>query len=484
MQLAKRFFVMNALTVIVSIALTALAFIIFVASYTSLFGIKASIHDLTRVYEKRSGIGQIHHAARNLSFDKLLEKSYQLELSDQLKAIGADAVILKNRKVLYSTQIFSEIEIEQSLMLSEHAGDIGTMELNTGTHLFARVDYHLPTREVGVLLLMAPIELNTGFYMSVGLFTAGFFLFSFLLLNLWVSYRFSRSIITPVSRLKAAAGQIRDGDLSRGIAEEGEGEVRELSRTLELMRIKLKESVYLQQKYDENRKFLISSISHDLKTPITSIKGYIEGVLDGVARTPEKIEEYLSIARSKSVMVNAMIDDLLLYSKLDLNQIPYHFERTDLGLYFEDCVSDNLYEFHKAGIQLSLICEWKETCYVSMDRGRFGRVVQNVLDNAKKCIDKTEGRVDIILRETRTSVIIEIRDNGKGIPENDLPHIFDRFYRADESRTSADGSGLGLAIAQQIVEGHGGKIWANSVVGEGSSMLISLKKLSHSVGVI
>jgi signal transduction histidine kinase len=98
------------------------------------------------------------------------------------------------------------------------------------------------------------------------------------------------------------------------------------------------------------------------------------------------------------------------------------------------------------------------------------------LDNAIRYMDKADGRVEIILRETPSSAVIEIRDNGRGIPEGDLPHIFDRFYRADPARKNADGSGLGLAIAKQIVEGHEGHIWVRSEAGEGTSMLISLKK--------
>jgi signal transduction histidine kinase len=477
MRLAKRFFLMNALTVLVSIALTALAVVIFIAVYTEVLGREASISDLKRVYEVRSGISEIYQAARKAPFEQLLDREFQLELQDRVKALGADAVVWKDRKLLYSTHKSNDFDIETSLMLSRHVNDIDTMELNGRTYLFARANYPLPSGEEGVLLLVAPIELNTGFYWSIGVFTFGFFLLSFLLLNLGVSYHFSRSLITPVSRLKEAAVQISEGDLSRGIAEVGEGEVRELSRTLELMRIKLKESIYLQQKYDENRRFLVSSISHDLKTPVTSIKGYIEGIIDGVAHTPEKMQEYLDTARSKAILVNAMIDDLLLYSRLDLNQIPFHFQRTELASYFEDCVSDHLYEFQKAGITLMLALQWKDTVYALVDRDRFGRVVQNILDNARKYARTEQGHVDIVLRETRTSAIIEIRDNGPGIPEEHLRHIFDRFYRADASRKSADGGGLGLAIAKQIVEGHEGKIWAKSVVGEGTSIMISLKKL-------
>jgi len=476
MQLTKRFFMMNALAVLVSVGFTALAAILFVAAYTSLFGPEANMNDLKKVFEVRSGLGEIRKAAQALPFEQLLDESFQRELSEQVKALGADAVILKNREVLFSTNKFSEIDMEKSLMLSDNAPRLDTLELDGRTYLFAREDYRLPAGDEGVLLLLAPVRLKTGFYLFFGIFTAAFFILTFLLMNFWVSLRFSRGIIAPVSRLKDAAVKISEGDLSFGIAEEGDGEVRELCRTLELMRIKLKESVYLQQKYDDNRKFLVSSISHDLKTPVTSIIGYIEGILDGVAKTPEKIGEYLETARSKAVQVNAMIDDLLLYSKLDLNQIPYHFEKTDLKQYFEDCVADHRHEFDKAHIKLSLISELKETVYVFIDRERLKRVIQNILDNAMKYMEKADGQVDIILRETRSSAIIEIRDNGKGIPEDDLPHIFERFYRADPSRKSAEGSGLGLAIAKQIVEGHEGKIWVRSKVGEGTRMMISLKK--------
>jgi signal transduction histidine kinase len=477
MQLTKRFFMMNALAVLGSIAFTVLAVIIFVAVYTRLFGPEADMNDMRKIFEVRSGLGEIKRAAMTLEFEQLLDQQYQQKLSDQVEALGAHAIILKNREVLYSTRKFNEIDIERSLMLSDQEPNLDTLELDGRTFVFARADYRILAGDKGILLLLAPVKLKTGFYLILGIFTVSFFIISFLATNFWVSYRFSRGIITPVSRLKDAAVKISEGDLGGGIAEEGEGEVRELCRTLELMRIKLKESIYLQQKYDENRRFLISSISHDLKTPVTSIKGYIEGIMDGVAQTPEKRGAYLETARSKAILVNAMIDDLLLYSKLDLNQIPYHFEKTDLAHYFEDCVADHRYEYEKSNIKLTLINELEETAMVSIDRERLKRVIQNILDNAKKFMEKADGQVDMILRETRTSAIIEIRDNGKGIPESDLPYIFDRFYRADPSRQTEDGSGLGLAIAKQIVEGHEGKIWVTSTVGEGTRMMISLKKL-------
>lgn len=295
-------------------------------------------------------------------------------------------------------------------------------------------------------------------------------------MTLWVTRRFMRGVIAPVTRLNEAAVKISEGDLSSGIAVEGEGEVRELCHSLETLRIKLKETIYMQERYDENRKFLLSSISHDLKTPVTSIKGYIEGIIDGVANTPEKMARYLETARLKTIQVNNMIDDLLLYSKLDLDQLPYHFEQVDMRAYFTDCIEDHRYAFDQRGVHLTLVDQLQEPVMIRIDVERFQRVMQNILNNALKHADKENGLVQLVMRETRTSVIIEVRDNGPGIPEEHLPHIFERFYRADASRSNVEGSGLGLAIAKQIVEAHEGRIWARSTVGEGTRIMISLRK--------
>ncbi|TVY07367.1 sensor histidine kinase [Paenibacillus cremeus] len=477
MHLTKRFFLMNALAVLLSIALTALAVMIFVAAYTKLFGREAYFRDMKNAFEVRAAISEIKQEALADGFERLMNKNAQQELQDRLKPWGATAILLKNRDVLYSTNQWNPIDIEKGLLLSGGTTNQDTLELDGKTYIYARAEYKLPSGDQGVLLLFAPVKLQTSFYLVLGLFTFGFFILVFLLMNFWVSYRISQGIISPVSRLKDAAVRISEGDLSWEIAEEGEGGVRELSRTLELMRIKLKESIYLQQKYDDNRKFLVSSISHDLKTPVTSIIGYIQGIIDGIASTPEKMEAYLETARTKAVLVNAMIDDLLLYSKLDLNQLPYHFEKIDLARYVEDGVADYQYEYKQARLALEFRNELKGPVSVLIDRERLWRVLQNILVNAKSYMDKADGRVSVIVRETPTSAIIEIRDNGAGIPEVHLPHIFERFYRGDPSRSNAGGSGLGLAIAKQIVEGHDGKIWATSVVQEGTRFMISLKKL-------
>ncbi|WP_020619020.1 sensor histidine kinase [Paenibacillus daejeonensis] len=475
MQVTKRLFMMNALAMLGAFVFTLLAAIIFLGFYPKVVGTDTNLNEVQRVLDVQSGFGELTRMAASMTFEELLEDQYQQELSDRVRTLGGNAVIVRNRNVVYSASPMSSVDIERSLLLTDQAAGLDTLELGGTPYAFARTDYEIAPGERGVLLLLAPIPVHTNVYLIFGLVTVGVFVLTFLLFNLGVSYWFSRTITAPVSRLREAAARIREGDLSRGIAEEGEGEVLELSRTLELMRIKLKESIELQEKYDENRSFLVSSISHDLKTPMTSIKGYIEGILDGVAQTPEKLQQYLETARAKTVLVNAMIDDLLLYSKLDLNQLSYHMERTDLVSYFQDCILDYQYEYSQAGKRLRLHNELNGSVSVRIDRERMKRVVQNILDNARNYIQKGEGEVVIILRQTPATAVIEIRDNGQGIPEADLPRIFERFYRVDPARNRTDGSGLGLAIAKQIVEGHEGKIWALSKVGQGTRMMISLR---------
>jgi signal transduction histidine kinase len=161
---------------------------------------------------------------------------------------------------------------------------------------------------------------------------------------------------------------------------------------------------------------------------------------------------------------------------LDLQQIPFNFEKTDIAKYLADCVLECEPELERSRIKLTFVNELHSSRYVQLDRQRIKRVIINILDNSRKYMNKEQGELKILLRETNSSVIVELRDNGSGIGENDLPYIFDRFFRSDTARSEIKGSGLGLAIAKQIIEGHNGRVWAVSHGDEGSSILISLSK--------
>lgn len=280
-------------------------------------------------------------------------------------------------------------------------------------------------------------------------------------------------------KLKDAAFKISQGELDSIISLDTQDEVDDLAKSLEFLRIKLKEAIRLQHKYDDNRSFLISSISHDLRTPVTTIKGYVEALRDGVANTPEKEKQYLYTIDKKANQINEMIEDLLLYSKLDLNQLPFTFTNVNIIKYLQDGVDEQLHYFEQQQVHFEFKPMLTKPYSVKLDLNRFMRVIQNIWDNAISYNDKDHKEISMSVRETFTSIVIEIKDNGKGLEETEAEQIFDRFYRNDRARQAEHGSGLGLAIAKHIIKEHDGQIWAKGERGKGTSIFISLPKVKE-----
>jgi signal transduction histidine kinase len=285
-----------------------------------------------------------------------------------------------------------------------------------------------------------------------------------------------RSIIRPIGSLRIAAQNIRDGNLDFDMDIRND-EMGELAADFDAMRQRLKDSVQEKLEYDAENKQLISNISHDLKTPLTAIKGYVEGIMDGVADTPEKMDKYVRTIYTKANDMDKLIDELTLYSKIDTNRIPYNFVQLDVAEYFEDCAYDLETELTAKGIEFAYFNYVGDDVQVIADPEQLHRVISNIISNSVKYMDKVKGFITLKVSENGENVLIEIEDNGKGIDQKDLPNIFDRFFRADSSRNSAQGgSGIGLAIVKKIVEDHGGRIWATSKEHTGTVMHIELRK--------
>lgn len=297
-----------------------------------------------------------------------------------------------------------------------------------------------------------------------------------LLLFRWIT----RSFIKPLNQLRSSAEHIKDGNLSFKLQLNSNDEVGQLSEAFESMRNQLQRSYALREQDEVNRKELISNISHDLRTPITNIKGYIEGIRDGVANTPEKMESYVNIIHSKAVSMDKLVDELFLYSKLDLNQEPFLFKTVDLADFLEDSIEELRYDLEDKGVALDWNNQVSGPAMAAVDPEKLKRTVVNVVDNALKYMENEHKRFEIILQADENWITMEFKDNGRGIPEEALPYIFERFYRAEQSRNSSTGgSGLGLAIARQIIDGHGGFIWAESQPNDGTSIYIKLKRLNE-----
>lgn len=294
-----------------------------------------------------------------------------------------------------------------------------------------------------------------------------------LVVGLWVY----RSIAVPLVKLKKATQNIKEGNLDFVLDVEGKDEFSEFCQDFEEMRRRLKESTEEKSLIEKENRELISNISHDLKTPITAVKGYVEGIMDGVADTPEKMDRYVRTIYNKTNEMDHLINELTFYSKIDTNRIPYTFNKLNVEDYFEDCSEEVGLELETRGIELVYANYVEKDVMVIADGEQIRRVIHNIISNAIKYMDKPKGIIQIRIKDVGDFIQIEIEDNGKGIGPKDLPYIFDRFYRTDVSRNSSKGgSGIGLSIVKKILEDHGGKVWATSRLGIGTIMYFVLRK--------
>lgn len=292
-------------------------------------------------------------------------------------------------------------------------------------------------------------------------------------LVLWIYH----SIVTPIHMLQLATQNIKNGNLDFEVQVHNQDEIGELCEDFEEMRKRLKDSAEEKVRSDQQNKELISNISHDLKTPITAIKGYVEGLIDGVADTPEKQNKYLQTVYSKAIDMDHLINELTFYSKIDTNKIPYTFHRIPVVDYFEDCAEELGRELEDAQIGFDYQNYVDDSVQIIADAEQLKRVINNIIGNSKKYSDKAETKIRMVVKDVGDFVQVEIEDNGRGIAAKDLPYIFDRFYRTDASRNSSKGgSGIGLSIVQKIIEDHGGKIWVTSKEGIGTVMYFVIRK--------
>ena len=297
--------------------------------------------------------------------------------------------------------------------------------------------------------------------------------FTALSVGLWIY----RSIAVPLVKLKKATKNIKEGNLDFVLEVEGNDEFSQLCQDFEEMRKRLKESTEEKILMDKENKELISNISHDLKTPITAVKGYVEGIMDGVADTPEKMDRYVRTIYNKTNEMDHLINELTFYSKIDTNRIPYTFSKLNVEDYFSDCAEELGLEMETRGIELVYANYVEKDVQVIADGEQIRRVIHNIVSNAIKYMEKPRGIIQLRVKDVGDFIQVEIEDNGKGIAAKDLPYIFDRFYRTDVSRNSSKGgSGIGLSIVKKIMEDHGGKVWATSRLGIGTIMYFVLRK--------
>jgi len=282
----------------------------------------------------------------------------------------------------------------------------------------------------------------------------------------------AKRVTGPLMRLKRAVSEIRDGNLGHELVVSGDDEFTELAAGFEQMRVRLKDSTKMKERTENERRAMMASVTHDLKTPITSILGYAEGILDGVAETPEKINEYAAVISKKARSLQMLSDDLSLLSRLENAQLPLDKTEEDLGALAAEVATEFKHNEQDMTLEISVEAGVK----VLVDREKMARVILNLLQNSVKYAKPEQAGPEVSIKLVRQDdeALLTVSDKGMGISQGDLPYIFDQFYRADASRGMQSGSGLGLSIAQQLIAVHGGKIWIINNPDAGISINIAL----------
>ncbi|MDO5346473.1 MAG: HAMP domain-containing sensor histidine kinase [Lachnospiraceae bacterium] len=412
--------------------------------------------------------------------DNFLDFSYLEEINKELEGKFSYLLVRRDGKIFYKgtdenvDKLFNELpEFGDSTM----ASDGGTYIGRDVRALVKQIDLDFSDRSEGSAFIITSTSTVVPEIRSLMLDIMIAIIVILTITGAIMTFWIYAGINTPLKKLREATQRIKDGDLDFTLEPEGDNEISDLCRDFEAMRKRLKESEEEKERYDVENKELISNISHDLKTPITTVKGYVEGIMDGVADTPEKMNRYIRTIYNKANDMDRLINELTFYSKIDTNRIPYTFNKINVADYFDDCAEEVCLDLEERNIQFTYMNQVEKNTLIIADAEQMKRVINNIIGNSIKYIDKPKGKIELRIKDAGDFIQVELEDNGKGIEAKNLPNIFDRFYRTDASRNSAQGgSGIGLSIVKKIIEDHGGKIWASSKLGQGTTMCFVIRK--------
>jgi len=268
------------------------------------------------------------------------------------------------------------------------------------------------------------------------------------------------TIFPPLTVLQGGLKQIAAGNYEYQLRSNKHDEIGAVIGEFEMMRRKLADLDKQKSQFDRQRGEIIAGISHDLKTPLTTIQGYTKGLMDGVANTPAKAERYLKTIYETALTMNALVNQLNDFSKLDIDTIEYSFRERDLVKLIQDFAAINIPIYATKGLKIET--DFADTpVEADIDKDQFLRVVRNILDNSVKYKDKPEGEAKIKVYSDGDNAVLEIGDNGPGVSPHEIQYIFESYYRGDPSRTNpTTGSGLGLSIVKTIITAHDGTVEA------------------------
>lgn len=469
MTIKRRLFISNILMLIMPIILT-----LFISSF--LLFIFMGVTGTRDMQSLRSGdlfyrvIGDVDSLAEKwLNNNDFSIISSDIDLFNKQHQLGGVTLsVFKESELLYPKTEVSNSVPEMALT---QEGTYTLIVDNTAV-------YRISSGEYTVILLdnnfMNNYKKGIGEYFNKGIIFFFFIIVIIILINRFLTRFVFRSIMTPLDTLINGVHQIRDGNLSYRIGYDRKDEFAVVCSDFNEMAQQLSDMVNARQKDETNRRELIAGISHDLRTPLTSIKAYVEGIEKGVASTPQAQRRYFDTIKNKVADLEYIINQLFLFSKLDIGEFPFRLEQIDIGKELKYTINSLVNEYENKGLFVSLI-QSTENVYVKIDVVQFRNVIHNILENSLKYKNEEYAVTKITCREAGTDVVITLSDNGPGVPQDALEKLFDVFYRNDSSRKDPNkGSGLGLAITAKIIERLDGRIEAENVAKGGLAIVITL----------
>lgn len=410
--------------------------------------------------------------------EQLEDKIFLSEFDASLKEVSAFLVVKKGQSMYYVSAETQYDPIHQKLVGLRTNAEATMLEyyFNDIQRLVRKVDFTFKDGSEGTIFLVTKVN----YMVSDALVSLLLFVMIVVLVgtSILLTWWLRRGFFRPLKGLQDAMKNIAEGDFDTPLTTPDEkGEVKDLYDNFELMRKRLKTNAEEKILAEKTNRELISNISHDLKTPITSIKGYVEGIMDGVADSPEKMNKYIRTIYNKTNDMDLLINELTVYSQLDAKRIPYRFHKISVKEYFGDCAEEVGLDLEQKGIKFVYENRLNPEVMIWADPEQLKRVINNIIGNSVKYRCMKDAVIQLRVCENEKLVQIDIEDNGKGIPTEDLDKIFERFYRTDASRNSAQGgSGIGLSISKKIVEEHGGSIWASGEEGKGLTIHFTLRR--------
>lgn len=477
MYIKRRLFISNILMIVIPVVLSLLISMIGMIITWSVYfpGLNIRNANVRQMYDERTNIATLAKemvATSDASARKAAENSLALALNRNSMRlwIVSDGQRLSDLGS-YSSPNTDKLEAAITALGGAGAAIAGNDELYAEPFLNAGSSATLYI--LGFKLTPEVIVDRNAFVIYGILVSLAIIAFVFITNRFLIRFVFSK-IEQPLGILTQGVHQVRDGNLDFRIQYRNNDEFATICDDFNVMADHLQESTALVSKQEQSRKELLAGISHDLRSPLTSIKAYAEGLLDGVARTPAAQQKYTQMIKAKAEEIDRMVAKLSHFSRMDVGEYPYFPEVIELGEEIRSFVEAISEEYASRGLLIQITQLETETPVLA-DPVLLHNVFANILENSLKYKDQAMGRVQISSHRQGDKVCIQLQDDGPGVPDNELEKIFEVFYRCDPSRNNPNsGSGLGLAISAKTIERMNGQILAENIQPKGLCISIQL----------